>query len=167
MRRSVVALCAGSAIAVAGCSAPQPPEVTFFTDGETVDAGPLSYCDALLSDCTVTEGDPAVLSSRPGLPVQVSVPSEVADTPWLVNVQSVDSEGNLQPVSQEVFTDGSRHAYTAVPPSPEDQVLVVEIQQLGAAYAVDDRDQPILDESGQPQLVVRGVWALQIDPASR
>ncbi len=67
-------------------------------------------------------------------------------------------------MQQEVFTDGTRHAHTVIPESAEHQILVVEVQQLGAAYAVDEKDEPILDENGQPQLVVRGVWSLQINP---
>ena len=62
MRRSVVALVAAGAAVLTGCSAPQPPEVTFYTDGESVTAGPMSYCDALLTDCQVTDGDPVVLT---------------------------------------------------------------------------------------------------------
>lgn len=164
MRRSVVALVAAGAAVLTGCSAPQPPEVTFYTDGESVTAGPMSYCDALLTDCQVTDGDPVVLDARPGQRVQVSVPAEIAETPWLVIVQAYDPEGDLLPMQQEVLTDGTRHAHTVIPESAEHQILVVEVQQLGAAYAVDEKDEPILDENGQPQLVVRGVWSLQINP---
>ncbi|CAM2795482.1 DUF2771 domain-containing protein [Saccharomonospora xinjiangensis] len=165
MRRSVVALVAAGAAAVAtGCSAPQPPEVTFYTDGDSVTAPPLSYCDALLKDCD-TDGEPVSLDARPGRPVQISLPAEIAETPWLVIVQSAAPDGTLLPMRQEVFTDGTRLAYTVVPESPGHQPLVVEVQQLGAAYAVDDSDKPIVDERGEPQLVVRGVWSLQIEPA--
>ncbi len=124
----------------------------------------MNYCDALLTHCEITDGEPAVLDARPGQPVQISVPSEIAESPWLVIVQSYDPEGNLLPMSQEVFTDGTQLAHTVIPESAEHQVLVVEVQQLGAAYAVNERDEPILDENGQPQLVVRGVWSLQIAP---
>jgi hypothetical protein len=164
MRRSVVALVAAGAAVTTGCSAPQPPEVTFYTDGDSVTARPLSYCDALLTECD-TDGDPVTLKSRPGQPVQISLPSEISETPWLVIVQSAAPDGTLLPMRQEVFTDGTRHAHTVIPETPEHQTLVVEVQQLGAAYAVDEQDTPILDERGEPQLVVRGVWSLQITPA--
>ncbi|EHR63309.1 DUF2771 family protein [Saccharomonospora cyanea] len=164
MRRSVVALAVAGAAVATGCSAPQPPEVTFYTDGDSVTALPLSYCDAVLRDCE-TGGDAATLDARPGQPVQISLPSEISETPWLVIVQSAAPDGTLLPMRQEVFTDGTRHAYTVVPETPRHQPLVVEVQQLGAAYAVDQQDNPILDERGQPQLVVRGVWSLQITPS--
>ncbi|EIF00617.1 MULTISPECIES: DUF2771 family protein [Saccharomonospora] len=163
MRRSVVALTAAGAAVLTGCSAPHPPEVTFYADGDSVQALPLSYCDALLTACD-TDGEPVTLDARPGQPVQISVPAEIAETPWLVIVQSAAPDGTLLPMQQEVFTDGTRHAHTVVPETPEHQPLVVEVQQLGAAYAVDENDQPIMDEQGSPQLVVRGVWSLQIDP---
>ncbi len=160
-----MALLAGAVAAVAGCSAPPQPEVTFFADGDTERAAPLRYCDALLTSCEPTRGEPATLDVRPGMPVQVSVPSEVARTPWVVNIQYLDDQGRPQPVRQEVFTSGERHAYTALPEAPGDQLLVVEVQQLGAAYAADAQGDPILDEAGEPQLVARAVWSLRIQPS--
>ncbi|PXY30971.1 DUF2771 family protein [Prauserella muralis] len=165
MRARVGALLACGALALAGCSAPGPPEVTFFADGDSIRADPLIYCDALLESCE-RGGKPASLKVRPGKPVQVSLPSDVSETPWALNVQYLDAQGRPQPVRQQVFTDGTQHAYTVTPGSPRDQLVVVEIQQLGAAYAADSRGNPILDENGQPQLVVRGVWSLRIDYAS-
>ncbi|WP_199431339.1 DUF2771 family protein [Qaidamihabitans albus] len=162
MRRVLVALLAGGALTMAGCSAPGPPEVSFYTDGESVRAEPLVYCDVLLKSCD-QHGGPATLRTRPGKPVQVSLPADVSRTPWAVNVQYLDAEGRPQPVRQEVFTDGTQHAYT-VEPAPGERLLVVEIQQLGGAYAADAQGEPILDEAGEPQLVVRGVWSLQLDP---
>jgi uncharacterized lipoprotein NlpE involved in copper resistance len=163
MRRSVVALLAGATLTLAGCSAPQAPEITFFADGDTVRAEPLSYCDALVRDCE-TGGKPATLEVRPGKPVQISLPSKVSETPWVLNVQYLDAKGEPQPVRQQVFTDGSQHAYT-VTTGPREQLVVVEVQQLGAAFAADKQGNPIMDENGQPQLVVRGVWSLQVAPA--
>ncbi|MFC4002141.1 DUF2771 family protein [Prauserella oleivorans] len=163
MRRAVGALLAGAAVTVAGCSAPPDPAITFYADGETAHAEPLIYCDALLRECD--EGaEPVRLKVRPGRPVQVSLPADVSETPWALNVQYRTPDGR-QPLRQQVFTNGKQHAYTVTPPSPDHQVLVVEIQQLGAAYAADERGNPIVDENGQPQLVVRGVWSLQVDPA--
>ncbi len=157
-------LAAGAAV-LAGCSAPAPPEVTFYADGESVRAEPLRYCDALVTSCEPEPGEPAVLDVRAGEPVQISVPADVAETPWLVNVQYTDSEGTVRPIRQDVFTPDERHAYTAVPQAPAEQLLVVEVQQLGGAYAADAQGNPIVDESGQPQLVARAVWALRIDPS--
>lgn len=166
MRRLVVALLAAGAVTLAGCSAPSVPQLTFYADGESTTAEPLSYCDAMLTSCE-TGGKAATLRVRAGKPVQVSLPSEVSETPWALNVQFLGADGKPRPVRQQVFTDGTQHAYTVEPDSPGDQLLVVEVQQLGAAYAADKQGNPIVDENGQPQLVVRGVWSLRIDPSTR
>lgn len=168
MRRvGLLAIIAGSALALTGCSAPAAPEVTFFADGHTVNAGPLIHCDALVRHCDQHKDAAASLKVRPGKPVQISVPSDIAKTPWVVNVQYANGRGELQPVTQETFTSGDRLAYTAAPPAPEDQLVVVEIQQLGAAYAVDETGQPIVDQAGSPQLVVRAIWSLQLEPGAQ
>lgn len=162
-----LALIAGGAFALSGCSATAaPPEVTFFADGHAVNSEPLNnYCDALLRTCQPSQPRPAYLKVRPGMPVQISVPSAIAKTPWVVNVQYVNAKGEPQPLEQQTFTSGDRFAYTVTPPAPDDQLVVVEIQQLGAAYAADQSGKPILDQAGNPQLVARGVWSLQIEPS--
>ncbi|GAB3583201.1 DUF2771 family protein [Amycolatopsis endophytica] len=159
-------LLAAGALALTGCSASVgPPEVTFFGDGHTVNAEPIMHCDAIVSQCDESPEAAATLKVRPGKPVQISVPSEVGDTPWLVNVQYTNAKGEPQPIKQEFFSPGDKLAYTATGAAPDDQLVVVEVQQLGAAYAVDKAtNEPILDENGNPQLVARGVWSLQVQP---
>jgi hypothetical protein len=167
MRRlGLLVLLAGGALALTGCSAPGAPEVTFFADGHTVNSSPLIHCDALVRTCTQNPNGAVNLKVRPGKPVQISIPSEIAKTPWVVNVQYANAKGELQPVKQQTFTAGNKLAYTASAPSADDQLLVVEIQQLGAAYAADETGKPIVDDAGNPQLVVRAIWSLQIEPAS-
>ncbi|MDQ0378937.1 DUF2771 family protein [Amycolatopsis thermophila] len=164
MRRTLLLLAAG-ALALTGCSASVgPPEVTFFGDGHTVNAEPIAHCDALLKSCDESPDAAVTLKVRRGKPVQISVPSDIGDTPWLVNVQYANAKGELQPVKQQFFTPGSKLAYTATGNAPDDQLVVVEVQQLGAAYAVDPAGNPIVDENGNPQLVVRGLWSLQVQP---
>ncbi|WP_158881879.1 DUF2771 family protein [Amycolatopsis anabasis] len=164
MRRVLAVLFVLGAVVVTGCSAPGPPEVTFYADGHTVNAQPLINCDALLKQCEQHQESTVSLKVRPGKPVQISVPKEVTDTPWVVNVQYTNEKGEYQPVKQEYFSPGSKHAYTATPNVPGGQLAVVEIQQLGAAYAADQAGNPILDEAGNPQLVVRALWSLQVQP---
>lgn len=161
--RRIVLLLACAALAVAGCSTPGPPKITFYADGDSVRAAPLRYCDALLRECEQS-GSKAALTVREGEPVQISVPGDVARTPWLVNVQYLTESGQPQ-LEQEVFTSGDQHAFTVNAGGPAAQLVVVEVQQIGAAYAVDEQGQPILDPAGNPQLVARGIWSLQITPA--
>ncbi|KMS83508.1 hypothetical protein ACZ91_52780, partial [Streptomyces regensis] len=63
--------------------------------------------------------------------------------PWVIIVQYVDAETGKQKLEQRAFTDGARHAYTATPPTQRDRVAVVEIQQIGAAYAADGKGNPL------------------------
>ncbi|NIH86955.1 DUF2771 family protein [Amycolatopsis granulosa] len=164
MRRTLLLLAAG-ALTLTGCTATAgPPEVTFFGDGHTVNAGPIVNCDALLKSCSQDPGAAATLKVRPGKPVQISVPSEIGDTPWLVNVQYTNAKGELQPVKQQYFSPGAKLAYTATGNTPGDQLVVVEVQQLGAVFAADQAGNPILDENGNPQLVARSLWTLQVQP---
>ncbi|MGC7098020.1 DUF2771 family protein [Amycolatopsis lurida] len=160
----VLAVLAGGAFVLSGCSPVPPPEVTFFADGNTVRTGPFIHCDARVASCEQNDGAEARLKVRPGKPVQISLPKEIVDTPWLVNVQYQDAAGNLQPVKQEFFSPGRQHAYTATA-GPGDQLVVVEIQQISAATAIDGTGAAIEDEQGNPQLVVRGIWTLQVEPA--
>ncbi|GAB3507344.1 DUF2771 family protein [Amycolatopsis cihanbeyliensis] len=159
-RLAVVVACA--AFVAAGCSAPGAPQVTFFVDGDSVQAAPLMHCDVRVRSCE--QGGTATLPARPGYPVQVSVPAEVSDAPWVVITQYANASGERQEPKWRFFSPGTRHAYTVTGDRPGDQVLTVEIQQVGAAYAADQAGDPLLDDSGDPQLVTRGIWILRIEP---
>ncbi|WP_092529386.1 DUF2771 family protein [Amycolatopsis arida] len=163
VRPRLLAVLGVAAFAVVGCSAPPEPAVTFYADGDTVRTEPLIHCDALVRQCE-QGGEPARLAVRPGRPVQISVPADVAEAPWVVNVQYLDAAGEPRPVRQEFFSPGTQHAHT-VTAGPGDQLLVVEVQQLGAAFAGDEEGNPIVDEEGNPQLVARAIWSLQVEPA--
>jgi hypothetical protein len=162
MWRRLLLLLAGGALALSGCATAGPPEVTFYSDGHTVTAKPLIDCDALVRNCSKYPDAQVHLTARPGRPVQISVPSEIGDTPWLVVTQS--SDGGALKAKQQYFSRNSKLAYTATPETPTGQVVVVEVQQLGAAFAADQAGNPILDENGNPQLVARAYWSLQVRP---
>ncbi|QWF81684.1 DUF2771 family protein [Amycolatopsis sp. CA-230715] len=164
MRHRLLALLPLGALALTGCGTPGPPEVTFFADGHAINAEPLIHCDVTVQKCEQSKDGAPKLKVRPGKPVQISVPSDVTETPWLVNVQYANAKGELQPVKQEVFTSGKQYAYTATTPAPDDQLLVVEIQQVGVATSVDATGKPNADAEGNPQLVARAVWSLQVQP---
>lgn len=161
--RGLLLLVAGAVLTLSGCAPAGPPEVTFYSDGHTVDAKPLIDCDVLVRNCSKDPNATVNLRARPGKPVQVSVPSDVGDTPWLVITQYADATGALK-AKQQYLPRNTKLAYTATPNAPGDQLVVVEVQQLGAAFAADPSGKPILDENGNPQLVARAYWSLQIQP---
>lgn len=166
MRRSAMVAClAVGAAVLTGCSAPGEPEVTFFADGKTIRIEPTVHCDIFTGACTQSQESPASLKVRPGKPIQISVPSEIANTPWAVIVVYANAKGELQPAKQELFIkgDGERLAYTASTPHPDDQILGVEIQQAAPAA---EQGRLLEDGEGTPQLVVRAFWSLQVDAAA-
>lgn len=158
MRRSrVVAVLAAGGFAVAGCSAPGPVEVTFYGDGHTITAGPIGNCDIKSGVCAANPGATGKLKVRPGRSVQISVPKEIAETPWKVTVQYVNGKGEPQPLKEDIITSRDRYAYTATPPAKDDQIVVVEIAQAS-----------VISRTGDPndaEAVTTALWSLQVQPA--
>ncbi|MCS7478929.1 DUF2771 domain-containing protein [Umezawaea endophytica] len=142
---------------VAGCSAPSLPEVTFYSSGKTVNVRPTQYCDLESENCVVDAGAVGVLRVRPGLPVQISVPGEVADSAWSVKFTYRDGDGvGQEPLRSKVFTSAEpRYAYTLELPAADDQLESVEVQQFGKRVQID--------ETGQIEFVARGTWVLSVD----
>lgn len=163
----VLSLAAGIALLGSACGKVGPPELTFYAEGSAIEVAPALYCDVRVTACEAGGGGSDVLTARPGMPVHISVPFEVADSPWLVNVQSIAADGTVLPVRQRFFGPGKAYAFSAAPARPDERILVVEVHQLGAAYAADAQGNPILDESGAPQPVARGVWILRVDGPAR
>ncbi|QRP46779.1 DUF2771 family protein [Amycolatopsis sp. FDAARGOS 1241] len=158
MRRSrLVAVLAAGSLAVAGCSAPGPAEVTFYGDGHTIRVGPIGNCDLSTGVCSANPGAAGTLKVRPGRSVQVSVPKEIAEGPWKVTVQSIDGKGQPQPLKEDIITSGDQYAYTATPPSKDDQIVVVEIAQA-----------TVISRTGDPndaEPITSALWSLQVQPA--
>ncbi|MEU5695751.1 DUF2771 family protein [Actinosynnema sp. NPDC020468] len=136
---------------LAGCSAPAPPAVTFYADGHAVDATPTLYCDVKSENCAEDAAAETTLAVRPGYPVQISVPGDVADSAWAVNVLYA-SEGRQQVMRSPVFTPAEvKHAYTLTLPGKSDQVVRVEVQQFGTR----------IESNGDGvDFVARGIWVL-------
>ncbi|MFF0143954.1 uncharacterized protein DUF2771 [Amycolatopsis sulphurea] len=157
MRRSrVVAVLAAGGLAVAGCSAPGPAEVTFYGDGHTIRTAPIGNCDLKTGVCSANPGAAGTLKVRPGRSVQISVPKEVAETPWKVTVQYVNGKGQPQPLQEAIITSGDRYAYTAAPPAKDDQIVVVEIAQAS-----------VISRTGDPndaEPITTALWSLQVRP---
>ena len=158
MRRSrVVAVLAAGGLAVAGCSAPGPAEVTFYADGHTIRVGPIGNCDITTGVCAADPGAAGTLKVRPGRSIQVSVPKEVAETPWKITAQSVNGKGEPQPLKEDIITSRDRYAYTVTPPAKDDQIVVVEIAQA-----------TVISRTGDPndaEPITTALWSLQVRPS--
>ncbi|MBY8847527.1 DUF2771 family protein [Saccharothrix longispora] len=144
-------------LALAACAAPRNPEVTFYADGHAVDVGPSQYCDLQSENCDVDPNALGVLRVRPGKPVQISVPGELAETAWSVKFTYRDGAGVPQePLRSKLFTSREpRFAYTLVLPDPEARLESVEVQQYGARIEAST--------TGAFDFVARGTWVLKVE----
>ena len=142
---------------LAGCAdKPEtPPEITFSTDGRTVTVRPFRYCDAEVTECREDRGAVAYLRVPAGLPVDVKVPEDVKATPWSVTIGYVTAAGEQKDLMLGLFTKGEE-TFTAHAPAPGDTIRTVEVKQAGGR---------IEDVDGQQEVVPRGVWSLQLQPA--
>ncbi|WP_169514533.1 DUF2771 family protein [Actinokineospora enzanensis] len=155
MRRVVTAaLTCTAAIVVAGCAAPGPPEVTFYADGASAAAAPTVYCriDTARKGCVGDDAAEVALRVRKGKTVQVSVPSELADSAWGLTFTYLDRDGNLQAAGSRLFIapNSRKHAFTLATLGADDQLVAVEVQKV---TFVDGQPLPL------------GRWALRVDPA--
>ncbi|MEU4738838.1 DUF2771 family protein [Actinosynnema sp. NPDC023658] len=157
MRRLLIPL---SLLVLAGCAAPTDPEVTFYADGEAINVRPSQYCDLQSENCAVDADAVGVLRVRPGRPVQISVPGELAETAWSVKFTYRNARGEQQePLRSKLFTQREpRFAYTLVLPNRDDQLESVEVQQYGARIEAGD--------TGAFDFVARGTWVLSVDDRS-
>jgi hypothetical protein len=144
-------------LVVAGCAAPANPEVTFYADGRTVVVHPTQYCDLKSEDCAVDPEAVGVLRVRPGRPVQISVPGDLAKSAWSVKFTYRNAAGEPQePLRSKLFTSGEpRYAYTLSLPNPDDQLESVEVQQYGTRIETST--------TGAFDFVARGTWVLSVD----
>jgi hypothetical protein len=133
-----------------------------YADGASTAGAPETYCTEFIEDCQTNHGAKATLQSRPGMPAQISVPSEVSDTPWLVITQTATADGTPLPPTQELLTPGRTLAYTAEPDQPDERILVIEVQQLGVQ--ADEQGRVVVDDGGVPQLRPRGLWTVEFTP---
>ncbi|MGM1064020.1 DUF2771 family protein [Saccharothrix sp. Mg75] len=144
-------------LALTACAAPRNPEVTFYADGHAVTVAPSQYCDLQSENCDVDVEALGVLRVRPGKPVQISVPGELAETAWSVKFTYRDGAGvPREPLRSKLFTSREpRFAYTLVLPDPADRLESVEVQQYGARIEAST--------TGAFDFVARGTWVLRVE----
>ncbi|CRK61309.1 hypothetical protein [Alloactinosynnema sp. L-07] len=146
MRRLLIAVAAGALLA--GCSATPPrPDVTFYSDGESVRATPFVLFDIETSTQEQDRDAIVRLDMRPGQPVQVSVSNEIAEQPWGVAFSYINRDGQRVDASSKVFLPKDKqHAWTLELPNPDDRLVLAAVQRM--AIVNGDR------------LVQTGYWVL-------
>jgi hypothetical protein len=146
-------------LVLAGCSsapepAPPPPRIDFTIADNKVTAKPFLYCDVKVEDCKRDNTAMLTLPVPPGTPVRVTVPKEVADTPWSVVIQYRTAAGvQKNPVTVATFAPGKETTFEALPPGAGDQLQTVEVKQAGGVLVQGDTG---------PEAVTRAAWSLQV-----
>lgn len=148
-----------ASLLLTGCTPPRP-EVTFFGHRTAVTAEAAFWCDVDAAALTVAcppipdTGKEAHLLLGPARPLQINVPSAIADGPWLVVYEYRDAGGTPQNGRTQLFSDG-RLAYTLSSFGPGTQLTRVEIQ---AGFV------PTLDAEGVTSISASHTWVLVVDP---
>lgn len=152
MRRVLLLLLAvGGLVGLSACSVPNP-NITFFSSGSAVSVAPIQYCDVQEEHCTADGSAAGRITVIPGRPVQVSVPQEVADSPWQVAARFRDSNGTEYAACSPLFGVGSRYAYTVYAPHAGDQLVLIEVYQSSGTLR--------MTAGGDVFTPIRGTWVL-------
>ena len=145
----------GAGVALAGCSAPSEPQVTFYSHGTSVAVAPAQYCDATGQTCAPPPQDPTGELRVPERePLQISVPGEVAKTPWQVAFIYRTAGGEEVGGKTGVFTPGDQYAYTLQLPPDGVALEHVEVQQFSALLTPGNE--------GGVDFVISGSWILDV-----
>jgi hypothetical protein len=156
VRRILIILLACAPLAACSDDPPPRPEVTFEVDGNKVSTRPFQYCDVMVTECDKENGAQAKMKVPPGKNVLVTVPGDVADSPWSVVVQYKTAAGEQkQPETVATFVPNEQSTYTVQLPNAGDQLQTVEIKQASA------KQEP--GASSEIQLLARAVWSLQVE----
>jgi hypothetical protein len=155
----LVGLLGAAALLLSSCTVPLPV-VTFYGNRTAVNVQPELWCHVDTTALTVS--CPAVpdtandghLSLAPAQPLQINVPTEIGDDPWLVAFAYTDPTGQTQTGRTEVFTDG-RLAYTLESLPDTAQLTRVEVQS-GLV--------PTQGADGSTVIAASRTWVLNVSP---
>ena len=136
----------------AGCG-DDPPEVTFVAAGTSVSARPAQYCDMKLTDCRDDAAAAVRLAVPAGTALEVTVPDGVSDAPWHVVFSYRSASGEQVDARSPLFAADERADYVLELPAPTDALVTAQVQQFGAAPAVNP-------ETGEVEFPVRASWVL-------
>lgn len=146
---SAILIVVGVLIVNANTTTP-PPQVTFYSNGKSVQAGPVKYCSIKVTDCVT--GAKSHLEVPTGSPVQISLPRQISDAPWTMTLEYL-GPGMRSEYELRTFAPGKRTAVTVGGPGEHRQLLTVEINLPSA----------VVNPQGEP--FSRAYWALDTTPA--
>jgi hypothetical protein len=142
-----------AALVLAGCGSSAPPGVTFAAGQESAVAQPTQYCDIKLTECKGDPGAPVRLAVPVGTALKVTVPQEIAETPWQVVFTYRDPSGTQTDGRSPVFAPNSQKDYTLELPAPNDRLVAAQVQQYGPPPQADPA-------TGEIEFPIRASWVL-------
>jgi hypothetical protein len=88
-----------------------------------------------------------------GTPLKVTVPHEIAETPWQVVFTYRDGTGAQTDGRSPVFAPNAQSDYTLELPAPTDRLVGAQVQQFGPPPQADP-------ETGDIEFPIRASWVL-------
>lgn len=146
-------LLAAVGMALAGCSTSTQPQVTFYSHGHAAEVAPAQYCETSDGKCVPPPQDPTGHLPLPEhAPLQVSVPGQVAKTPWQIAFVYTTPDGEQRSGRSPVFVPNARYAYTLQLPPDGVRFSHVEVQQYSG--------QLVESPDGGIEFGIGGSWLL-------
>lgn len=141
---------AGIGLGLTACS-PSLPSITWYGNGTAVEAGPRLYCELAITPdgavCPELDGPTATLALKPGDPVQINIPGELAKAPWTLVIAYGD-ESERTAISSSAGT----YSYTVTPPEGK-SISQIDMQILT----------PVTSDSGTGvDFTPAQLWVLQV-----
>ncbi|HVH23214.1 MAG TPA: DUF2771 family protein [Pseudonocardia sp.] len=141
-----------AAVLAAGCGSAGPPRVTFEAGPVSVQAGPTQYCNDEFTDCRNDAAAPVEMVVPPGTALKVSVPSEIAETPWHLVFRYRDAAGAETDGRSPVLSQQDDYALEL--PTPTDRLITAEVQQFGPPPQANP-------DTGEIEFPIRASWVLR------
>ncbi|MDG3011742.1 DUF2771 domain-containing protein [Rhodococcus sp. D2-41] len=146
---AIVLIVVGVLVVNANTTTP-PPQITFYANGKSVQAGPVKYCSIKVTDCV--SGTKAHLDVPTGSPVQISLPKEISRAPWTMTLEYL-GPGMRSEYELRTFAPNDRTAVAVGGAGEHRQLLTVEINLPSS----------VVNPQGEP--FSRAYWALDTTPA--
>ncbi|RJO78793.1 DUF2771 domain-containing protein [Nocardia panacis] len=139
----VAALVVGAAafvgiLALAVHRAPErDPQITAYAHGRAITVAPYEYCTVRMQDCR--HGETAQLPVPSGYPLQISLPKQVTEAPWLAQLiyELPTSERVARVISHADYAPGTVSLTIPSRPEPGLHLIGVEFQLPILARDVD------------------------------
>ncbi|MFF3227627.1 DUF2771 domain-containing protein [Nocardia suismassiliense] len=104
------------------------PVITAYAHGKTVEVEPYVYCSVKMEDCRY--GQTVQLDVPPDYPLQLSLPKQIADAPWLAQLVYALPNGDRidRVINHTNFPEGALAVTIDSRPEPDLRLVGLELQ---------------------------------------